>query len=399
MLDLPSWLLIFPVLGFLIFIHEMGHFVTAKWVGIKVMEFGFGFPPRIFGVRYRGTVYSINWIPLGGFVRMVGEEDPSDPSSFARQSVLKRAVVLVSGSFMNLLFPVIVFTVLFVLPHDTLLGGEVVVATVAPGSPAQEAGLRAGDTILSVDSHRVAFPEEVVNHISENQGRPTELSIRRGSIVSGLGTSPEFAVFETVTVVPRHDPPSLKVVEEVTDPATQVSLAEAQRYDRSLEVGDILRQKAIGVRIALVNPKFGKTTDPIWRAVPKSFTTIWNVLAFTWDGIFEGLSTRSNPGLAGPIGIAQVTDEVVTRFGFSMIFQLMALLSISLGIVNVLPIPALDGGRLMFVMLEWVRRGKRVSPQREGVVHLVGYAILIAFILVLSYTDIVRILNGESLLP
>ena len=97
MFGLPSWLIIVPVLGALVFIHELGHFASAKWFGIKVEEFGFGFPPRVFGVKFKGTIYSLNWIPLGGFVRMLGEEDPSDPRSFARQSALKRAVVLMAG--------------------------------------------------------------------------------------------------------------------------------------------------------------------------------------------------------------------------------------------------------------------------------------------------------------
>ena len=190
----------------------------------------------------------------------------------------------------------------------------------------------------------------------------------------------------------------MKVVETVTDPAREVSLTQARRYDTSLKVGDTMVQKAIGVRIGLANPKFGKTTDPIWTAFPKSFETIWDVLSFTWNGIFEGVSTQSNPGITGPVGIAQVTGEVVDRFGISLVFQLAALLSISLGIVNILPIPALDGGRLMFVVIEWLRRGRRISPQREGLVHLVGFAILIVFIVVLSYSDIARIINGESFL-
>ena len=161
MLGLPSWTLIFPILAFLVLIHELGHFATAKWFGIEVMEFGFGFPPRVFGVRYRGTLYSLNLIPLGGFVRMLGEEDPTHPKSFARQTVGKRVVVLVAGSFMNLLLPVVIFSVLFMLPHDVLIGGEVFVSGVAPGSPAQEAGLRGGDTILSVDGERIISSDDV----------------------------------------------------------------------------------------------------------------------------------------------------------------------------------------------------------------------------------------------
>ena len=112
MLDLPGWILIVPILALLIFVHELGHFVSAKMFVIKVTEFGFGFPPRILGIPYRGTVYSINLIPLGGFVRMVGEEDPSDPESFARKSVPKRLFVLAAGSLMNFVLPVVIFTIL-----------------------------------------------------------------------------------------------------------------------------------------------------------------------------------------------------------------------------------------------------------------------------------------------
>ena len=397
-MDLPNWLLIVPVLAFLIFIHELGHFAAAKWFGIRVTEFGFGFPPRAFGVSYRGTVYSVNWIPIGGFVRIVGEEDPTDPESFARQSVLKRSVVLLAGSFMNLVLPVVIFTVLFMLPHDTLLGGDVIIAGVAPASPANVAGLRPGDAIRSVDGHPVTHPEKLVDLVRGRAGQPIELSIRRAPAVTGFRTSPEFMDIASVTVVPRRNPPKLRVVEVVTDRASEVSLSEARRYDSRLALGDTMTQGAIGVRIGLANAKFGRTTDPVWRAVPRSFETIWNILVFTWNGLVEGVATRSNPGIAGPIGIAHATDEVVSRLGISWIFQLTALLSISLGVLNMLPIPALDGGRLAFVMLEWVRRGKRISPKREGLVHLVGFVLVIGLILVLSYYDIVRILGGESLI-
>ena len=388
-----------PVIGFLILVHELGHFATAKWFGVKVGEFGFGFPPRIFGIRFGETIYSINWIPLGGFVRMVGEEDPSQGRSFARLSVLRRAIVLSAGSFVNLMVPVVIFTILFMLPHDTLVGGEVVVRAVAPGSPALDAGLKAGDTILTVDGQRVLTPDELKESIRGKLGRSVELGIRRAPAISGLGSSPELASFSTVTLVPRPDPPKLLVVDMVTDPSTQVSLAEARRYDTSLKVGDTLAQKWIGVVMDLTNPKFEKTTDPVWRAVPNANRTIRDILVFTWRGIADGLSSGTNPGIAGPIGIAQATGEVVSRLGFATIFQLTAVLSISLGIVNMLPIPALDGGRLMFVMIEWVRRGKRISPRREGLVHLVGFVIVVGFIVFMSYFDILRLLNGESILP
>lgn len=400
MIDLPGWLLIIPVLGGLVFVHELGHFLTAKLFRIQVNEFAFGlpFPPRLAGITWRGTLYSIYWAPFGGFVRLLGEEDPTHPDSFASQSIWKRVVVLVAGSFMNLLLPVVVFTILFMLPHNTVIGADILVTAVAPGSPAEESGLMSGDRILSIDGERVATTGELVDRIKNRPGERIELNVMRGAMVAGMPSSPEFMTFDTVTVVPREDQPRLTVAEIVTDPTIQVSLSDARHYDNSLNIGDSMVQGAIGVRIGLVNLKFGEVSEPAWEAVPSSFTTIWNVLVLTWDSIAEGISTRSNPGIAGPVGIARATEEIVDEFGVSLIFQMAALLSISLGVLNLLPFPALDGGRLMFVVIEWVRRGKRISPQREGLVHLVGFAILITFILVITYSDITRILNGESFL-
>ena len=401
MFSLPPWLLFFPVLGVLIFVHELGHFATAKWLGIRVLEFGFGFPPRIFGVSFRGTVYSVNWLlPLGGFVRFVGgEEDPTEPDSFARQSAIKRTIVLVAGSFMNLVLPVVIITVLFMLPHDTLSGGDILITAVAPGSPAKEAGLRAGDTILSVDGEPANTTRELIEVIKRKPGKPVELSIRRGASISGLAFAPELATYDTITVVPRRDPPRLTVVDDVTDPASQVSVADARLYNRNLDVGDTLTQGSIGVMIGLANAKFTRTTDPVWRAVPKAVRAIWDVITITRDAFVEGIASRSNPGVAGPIGIAQAAGEGVSRLGISWIFQFTALLSISLAIINLMPFPPLDGGRLAFVGLEVVRRGKRISPRRESLVHLVGFAIVIGLVLFMSYFDVVRILEGRSLLP
>ena len=148
----------------------------------------------------------------------------------------------------------------------------------------------------------------------------------------------------------------------------------------------------------LANPVVRPETEPIWRAVPLSLGTIKDILLFTKDGVTQGLSSGENPGIAGPIGIAQATGEVVDELGFAWVFQLTALLSVSLGIMNILPIPALDGGRLMFVVIEWVRGGKRISPKKEGLVHMMGFVVLIGLILAVSYFDILRILNGGSIL-
>ena len=161
---MPSWLLVIPVLSILVFVHELGHFLTAKRFGIKVTEFGFGFPPRLWGISIGETLYSINLIPLGGFVKMVGEEDPTEPRSFARQSILKRSIVLIAGSFMNLLLPLFIFATILSLPHDTLVG-TVTISGVAPNSPAEESGLQEGDSILEINSLRISNHMDLVKEI------------------------------------------------------------------------------------------------------------------------------------------------------------------------------------------------------------------------------------------
>ena len=399
MLDLPSWLIIFPVLGVLIFIHELGHFATAKWFGIKVEEFGFGFPPRVFGFKFGGTIYSLNWLPFGGFVRMLGEEDPTDPRSFARQSALKRSIVLVAGSVMNLILPVIIITILLMIPHETLLGGDVIIRGVAPDSPAKRVGLRSGDTILSVNGQKISSTSDLVEIVALSTGQLIEIRIRRSDGVAGLASTPDLMSFDVVELAPRQDPPRLVVVEEVSDPAKEIDLDQARSYAPSLNLGDTMTQGAIGVMIGMANMKFVITSDPFWKALPNSIDTIWDVLTITLGSLRQGVETGTNPGILGPVGIAQVAGEGVDQLGISWIFQFMALLSISLAIINVLPLPPLDGGRLAFVILEVVRRGERVSPRMEGLVHLVGFAVVIGLVLFVSFFEVQQLLQGDRLFP
>ena len=396
MFGLPSWLLIVPVLAALVFVHELGHYLAAKRFGIKVLEFGFGFPPRLFGVKYGETVYSINAIPLGGFVRLLGEEDPTDPRSFARQSVLKRTVVLCAGSFMNFLTPIVIFTVLFILPQDVPVG-TVQVTGVAPGSPAQQAGIRAGDQVTAVDGKRVRNHYELVEQIMVNLGAEVELTVRRGSVVTGLRASPDSSVVDVVTVVPRLNPPELEVVEIVTSPETQVSLRDARRYNVRLQPGDTMTQGAVGVMIGTSNVRLVKESQSVLDAGQNAVGRMLDILVLTKNSFHRWAVGGPDPGLTGPIGIAQITGEVAEA-GISPFFELVAIISISLGLINILPIPALDGGRLMFVLIEWARRGRRVSPQREGLVHVIGFAVLIGLIVVVSFFDISRILSGDSII-
>ena len=408
-MDDAYWLLIVPSLAFLIFVHELGHFLTAKWFGIKVTEFGFGFPPRMFGFHRGETIYSINWIPLGGFVRMLGEdnaanvenEDPDSGRRFTDQTPLRRAMVLVAGSGMNILTALVIFTILFLLPQNTPVG-IVSVGGVAPGSPAAAAGIRPGDQVLAVNGERVRNHLELIDRVRSTQEASVELNIRRGSIVSGLGQSPEFAVVETVTVVPRSNPPSLSVVEIVADPRSEVSLRDARRYDGRLRIGDTLRQGAVGIMISTGNVRFVKERQPVLQALPSAASQIWWTVSMTGGGIISWAGGGPNPGFMGPIGIAQVTGEVAevsNDHGIEIFFEFVAFLSISLGLINILPIPALDGGKLVFVVIEWARGGRRISPRKEGMAHVVGFALIIAVVVVVSFFDVSRILTGGQLLP
>ena len=393
---MPTWLLIIPLLTFLVFVHELGHYYAAKRFGIMVLEFGFGFPPRLFGIRRGETIYSINAIPLGGFVRMLGEEDPSHPRSFARQPALRRAIVLCAGSFMNFVIAFVIFAVFFIMPRE-VPAGTVTITGVAPGSPAAEAGLRAGDQVLAVDGERTRNHNQLIVMVQRNLGEETEFTVRRGAIVSGLGQSPDTAAVEMVTLTPRLQTPTLDVVETVTDPSSQVSEREARRYDARLQAGDTMRQGAVGVMLGLSNARLVEERYPLWQAPQRSLGRMWEVLSLTWTALSQWAAGGPDPGLAGPIGIAQVTGEVA-RAGAMPFFQLTALISMSLGILNILPIPALDGGRLLFVIIELARRGKRISPRKEGIAHLIGFGVLLALILVISFFDVTRILSGESLL-
>ena len=394
MIPMPSWLLVIPVLSILVFVHELGHFLTAKRFGIKVTEFGFGFPPRLWGISIGETLYSINLIPLGGFVKMVGEEDPTEPRSFARQSILKRSIVLIAGSFVNLLLPLFIFTIILSLPHDTLVG-TVTISGVAPNSPAEQSGIKKGDSILEINSFEISNHMDLVKEVESKKGTEVELLIRKGNSRLGLPGSPEFATSEYIRLTPREDPLSYRVVEIVSESTKEIAISEAKQYNPSLEVGDVLRQGSIGVLIGTTNSRVVKTRLPLHEAIPTAFNQIAEVISFSAQGIGSLVSSGENPGLTGPIGIAQITGEVA-KVGIAPIFELAALISISLGIVNLLPIPALDGGRLIFVLVEGIRGGKKISPQREGAIHMTGFIVLIGLVVVMSYFDIIRILSGDS---
>jgi regulator of sigma E protease len=346
----------------LIIVHEAGHFVAAKLTGVRVVEAGLGYPPRIWGKEFRGTIYSINLIPLGGFCRMLGEEDPSDPASLAAKPAWARLIVLAAGSAMNFALPFILFTISFMIARDVPIGLTQIVQ-VMDGSPAQEAGLQEGDVIFAINGHEVRNTQEVGTQIRLNLGDTLTMLIRRD------------AELIEVPVYARWSAPTY------TD-----------------EEGKEQRQGPTGIMIAALYPGMTERESfPLWEAFPKSIDTTFQVLTLARNEFISWFKGGGRPQVAGPVGIAQVTGEVVEEEGYRPLLDFAALLSINLAIINILPLPMLDGGRIMFVLLEVARRGKRVAPEKEALVHLIGLTLIIALAIVVTYFDVLRVLRGESL--
>ena len=343
------------VLSFLVLIHELGHFWAARILGIRVRELGIGFPPRLKGIWRNGIVYSLNWIPVGGFVRLEGESDPTVPDGYAGKPVWARFTVLVAGSAMNILLAWFIFSALASLPVERLVDSEIVIQDVVPGSPADEANLRVGDVIRGVDGQDVLTLGQLSDRINRADGEEVELRVLRGSV--------PLAVY----LAPRANPPP--------------------------------GEGPMGVSIRLLNPVVERRAAPVWQAPWNGIVLMGNVVTGTATEIRRAISSSTNPGIAGPVGIAQATGEAAQAGPISLLI-IVALLSLNLGILNLLPIPALDGGRIPFLVLEVVRRGRRLSPERENVVHLIGFVFLLSMVLFVTVgIDLPRLLQGDSILP
>lgn len=361
-----------PIIAILVFIHELGHYITAKFYGIKVLEFGFGYPPRLFGIRRGETLYSLNLLPLGGFVKMVGEEDPTDSRSLAGRTILQRFIVISSGAIMNILLAILIFIVLFMIPQQKMVG-LVQIQEVIPNSPAEFAELKTGDLIVKVDGHSIRNIGDLIQRINLKLGSESEWVIQKNSEFPLSSSSPEFTSYEVIHLIPRLNPPE--------------------------------GQGPTGIVIGTKTSQMEWISYPPWEAIPKGIIRVWETLILTKNEIARWIVGDVSPQFSGPIGIAQITGQVAQlqfegeaqRSRFIRLLELAAFISINLGIINILPIPMLDGGRILFLGIELVRRGKRISPKIEGVVHMTGFFLLISLIVIISYFDILRIINGESL--
>ncbi len=344
------------VLSGLIFVHEFGHFIVARGLGIRVLKFSLGFGPRVWGIIKNGTDYCISAIPLGGFVKMLGEvpDEPVSkeeiPLSFSHRPVWHRAAVVIAGPLFNLLFAYVVFVLILLFYGNPIVLPEI--GQVQADSPAQAAGIKAGDRILSVNGVDVKSWDDVSDQIKGAHGRPVTLEIDRGG--------------KRITVTVTPETKSLKNVfgEEVKVPVIGVVAS-----------GNLVIEK--------VNP---------FSALWQGFVRTWNMIVLTFQGfikIFENVVPVSS--LGGPIMIAQMAGQQAEQ-GMLNLFFFMAILSINLGILNLLPIPVLDGGHLVFFLIEAVI-GHPLSVKQMQFAQQVGFAILGSLMLLVFYNDIARVLG------
>lgn len=329
--------------GVMIFCHELGHFLLAKRVGITVHAFALGFGPRIAGIRHRGTLYAINLFPLGGYVRLAGEDldDADDPGSFRSKTVWQRMAVVAAGPVMNLLLAVVLLTAT-VLALGVPVGVSNRIGQLMAGWPAERVGLRSGDAIIAIDGVPMENGEVVIDTIHRRPEQQLVLTIER--------TGTRF----DVTVTSRRDP----------------------RQNIGL----------IGFRPEAIRQRMGAGRALAW-SLGMTGDTI--ELIFMTIGSFFREGRRLLDQLAGPVGAVMFLGEA-GQVGAEMFVYTAAGLSIMIGIFNLLPIPALDGGRLSFLIVEAFRR-RPVDPKREGYIHLVGFALLLLLLVTLTVRDIGRL--------
>ncbi len=343
------------LLGVLIFVHELGHFILAKRAGVKVEEFGIGFPPRLVAIRRGETVYSLNAIPLGGFVRMLGEEDPSAPRSFAAARRRWRIAILAAGAAMNILVAVLLFTGSYAAGLRVVTKSDVQIIDVAPDTPAAHAGVQPGDVIRSIGGVTVERSDQLRPLIDANLGKPTTVVVERN------GES------VTVTLTPRTAWPS--------------------------------DQGPIGIRVEDQPLDYGRVYYPLPQAFVAGVRRTIETLVMTVTLpilVLRGLIPLDVARPVGPVGIYQITSQaasesVATGWWFPVL-SVAGTISAGLGLANLLPIPGLDGGRLLFVLIEAIR-GRRISPQRESAIHFIGLAFLVSVVLVVTYFDLLFPVN------
>ncbi len=357
------------VIGILVLVHEWGHFIMARRAGLKVKEFGFGFPPRIWSVKKGETIYSINWLPFGGFVSILGadgeeeEKEKNNERSFSHAKAGVRAKIIIAGVVMNVLLTVVLLIATNYVGNRAILEGhpdaylatdvEISALQVVDESPASLAGLELLDTIISISSFDTKISStdvnEFQNFIKDNKGKELIFEVKRNDQI------------RNITLIPRIDPP----------------------------VGE----GAVGIAMA----KTGFIKYSIANSIVNGFRDTWLLSEALINGfgslikdIFVGDGTIIDQ-VAGPIGIAKLSGQAA-RAGTGQLFFFMAIISINLAILNILPIPPLDGGKAFFIILEKLRGNNPVPKKIENLLANLGFLLLVGLMIVATYSDIVRLL-------
>lgn len=335
--------IIFAILlfGFIVFIHELGHFLFAKRAGIKVSEFAIGMGPNVYGFTKGETTYSIRLLPIGGYISMEGEDENSnDPRSFGNKTILQRFSVLFAGPFFNiilaaaLLIPVFLFT--------GVPTGTNVVGSVVESSPAQSAGIQVDDKIVSINGNEINTWEDIINNFSKvEQGATVDITINRD------GKDIE-----------------LDIVPQLND-------------ENRLVIG-VSQQQEKGIVKAITS------------SVTVTYELTREMLKFVGQLITGTLPGGVSESVSGPVGVLTIVSDAA-KDGIIQLLYIGSVISLNLGILNLLPIPALDGGRILFLLIEALRGGKKIDPEKEGTLHFLGFVLLMGFTLFVTYKDIVKL--------
>lgn len=347
------------VLSLLVFVHEFGHFLTAKKTGMKVEEFGFGFPPRLFGIKKGNTIYSINWIPFGGFVKIKGEsgDHKDDPDSFASKKIWQRFCVLFAGVAMNFLLAAVLLSIGFMFGLPSVIDDSlpknarvhdagITIMTVLEGSPSSRSGIKTGGEIVSIN------------------GRVFESAKDARDFIAQEGAN-------GISIVVKEKDGSFRTHKIVSEQLKNLDIT--------------------GIGIAF--EKTGFVSYPFFTSIYQGARatielTVAVVVAFAVvvKNLIAGAGVSAD--LSGPIGIAVMTGQVAA-LGFIHLLQFTALLSINLAVINVLPFPALDGGRLLFLVIEKLR-GRSANAKVETAVHNFGFILLMVLVVLVTYRDFVN---------
>jgi regulator of sigma E protease len=420
-------------------LHELGHFITAKRAGVKVEEFGIGIPPRLFGIKRGETIYSINAIPVGAFVRAAGENDPTVPRSLAGKGPWTRLGIYAAGPLVNIFLAFVLLSAFFALPYSVIAGNGLMVRAVVENSPAEEASIEPGDIILEAAGqpvHKWGDLSNIVNSVEEGM-EITLLLLRNGEeIQTTVKTKfdPEqeqlvIGVYTCWNIVSQVDEGSPAYEAGIRDGDYIYKINGQQIYDDE-SMSSALRSVAEDEEIELVllsssDPEkpeeisliydgsetlpgvelqwvdgvhFEQERLPVWRAVYLGARDIIYMPVLIIEAI-PLIIESPDMALVGPIGAGQLTVEMVRSSGFSSIVFMASIISLGLAIFNFLPIPPLDGGGMLVAFIEGVRRGKRLSLRAMRLAYTIGTAFLIALVVLVTFSDISRLISGEVFIP